>query len=69
MKIEYSIKNPTVDLEDFCCEAPTPHSNVKSVLNYKKKDSIESKVDLKPPFAMLLMTPYMVQINFFPNFY
>jgi hypothetical protein len=53
----------------FCCESPTPHSIAKSILNYKKKDSIESKVDVKPSFAMLLMTPYMAQINFFPNFY
>jgi hypothetical protein len=34
----------------------------------KKKNSIESKVDMKLPFAMLLMTPYMAQINFFPKF-
>jgi hypothetical protein len=40
----------------FCCEAPTPYSIVKSMLNYQKKDSIDSKVDVKPPFAMLLMT-------------
>jgi hypothetical protein len=38
----------------FCCEEPTPHSIVKSILNYLKKDSVESKVDMKPPFAMLL---------------
>jgi hypothetical protein len=47
----------------------TAHSIVKSILNYQKKDSIESKVDRKPPFPMLIMTPYIVQINFFPNFY
>jgi hypothetical protein len=53
----------------FCCEAPRPYSIVKSILNYIKKDSIESKVDVIPPFAMLLMTPYMTQNNFFPSFY
>jgi hypothetical protein len=53
----------------FCYETPTPHSIIKSVLNYPKQNFIESKVDVKPPFAMLLMTPYMAQINFFPNFY
>jgi hypothetical protein len=26
-------------------------------------------VDGKLPFSILIMTPYMVQINFFPNFY
>jgi hypothetical protein len=36
------------------------------LLKKRKKDSIESKVDMKLPFAMLnLMTPYMVQIIFF----
>jgi hypothetical protein len=54
---------------DFCCEAPTPNSILKSILNYQKKDHIESKVDLKLPFAMLLMTFYMAQINFFLNFH
>jgi hypothetical protein len=49
----------------FCCEAPIPYSIVKSILNYKKKDSFEPKVDVKPSFAMHLMTPYMAQINFF----
>jgi hypothetical protein len=54
----------------FCHEVATPHSMiVKSMLNYQKKDSIKSKMGVKPPFAMLLMTPYMAQINFFPNFY
>jgi hypothetical protein len=53
----------------FYCETPTPHSIVKSILNYQKTNSIESKVDVKLPFAILLMTPYMAQINFFPNFY
>jgi hypothetical protein len=64
-----------VDLENitciclvFCCEASTPHSIVKSILNYQKNNSIESKVDGKPPFSMLIMTPYMVQIDFFPKF-
>jgi hypothetical protein len=53
----------------ICCKAPTPHSIAKSILNYQKQDSIESMVDKNPPFSMLIMTPYMVQINFFPNFY
>jgi hypothetical protein len=53
----------------FYCEAPTPHFIVKSILNYQKQDFIETKVDMKSPFAMLLMTPYMAQINFFPIFY
>jgi hypothetical protein len=52
----------------FCCEAPTPYSIVISTLKYPKKDSIASKVDMKLPFAMLLMTPHMAQIKFFPNF-
>jgi hypothetical protein len=38
-------------------------------MNYQKKDAIESKVDVKLPFVMLLMTPHMAQIKFFPNFY
>jgi hypothetical protein len=53
----------------ICCKAPIPHSIVKSILNYQEQDSIESKVDRKPPFSMLIMTSYLVQINFFPNFY
>jgi hypothetical protein len=32
------------------------------------KNSIKSNVDLKPTFAMLLMTPYLAQIKFFPKF-
>jgi hypothetical protein len=47
----------------FWCEAPTPYSIVKFVLNYQKKYSIKSKVDVKPPFAMLLVTSYMAQIK------
>jgi hypothetical protein len=45
------------------------HLIQKSILNYQKEDSIESKVDGKPLFAMLLITPYMAQFKFFPNFY
>jgi hypothetical protein len=52
----------------FCCEAPIPHSIVKSMVNYQKKYTIELKVDMKLPFAMLLMTPYMDQIDFFNKF-
>jgi hypothetical protein len=53
----------------LCCKAPTLHSIIKSIMNYQKNDSIESKVDGKPPFSMHIMTPYMVQIDFFPNLY
>jgi hypothetical protein len=53
----------------FCYEAPTPRSIVEFILNYEKKDSMKSKVDMKVPFAMLLRTLYMAQIKFFPNFY
>jgi hypothetical protein len=41
----------------------------KIYIELSKKHSIESKVDSKPPFAMLLMTPYMAKIKIFPNFY
>jgi hypothetical protein len=53
----------------FDCEIPTSYSIVKSIFNYQKEDANESKVDVEPPFAMLLMTPYMAHINSFPNFY
>jgi hypothetical protein len=53
----------------FCCEAPTPYSIVKPILNYQKKDSIDSKVDMNPPFDMLLVTPYGSPNHFFSNFY
>jgi hypothetical protein len=33
-------------------------------LNYQNLFFIKSKVDMKLPFAMHLMTPYMAQINF-----
>jgi hypothetical protein len=35
----------------ICYEAPTPHSIVKCIHNYEKKDYIESKVDGIPPFS------------------
>jgi hypothetical protein len=39
----------------FCFEAPTPYSILKPILNYQKKNYIDSVVDVKPPFAMLLL--------------
>jgi hypothetical protein len=39
------------------------HCKIYIELSKKRKDSIESKVDVKLPFAMLLMTPYIIDLT------
>jgi hypothetical protein len=59
-----SVRLSVTSLYDKFIPPSVIYNNPDYNMYYKKKDSIESKVDGKPPFSMLIMTPYMVQIKF-----